>query len=272
MEAERTQADRQWRSVNIVGHRGTDGIDVTALLASRHVVGLPSTIRVVKSTNVAIAQPTCPALSSSALELAKALEPDIVIADATGEALPDRDFSSVLGYRAAVIFVIDSPSKALFALDAGAIDCIPLPVHIERVERALIRAITWVGANRTSRARSMDSDLAAEPTRWMRLVHNGGIAVSPIENAMYFKAERKVTRVVTETMDGYLRMGINAVASLLDQRQFWRIHRGTIVNLAQVDAFRVDELGRVTAHLRNRNEALQVSRIYERVLLRDGLT
>ena len=48
----------------------------------------------------------------------------------------------------------------------------------------------------------------------------------------------------------------------LDRNAFWQIHRGTVVNAANIEAVTRDELGKLSVSLLGRAEKLAVSRLY----------
>ena len=210
-----------------------------------------------------------------AVSLATVMRPDILIVDATRGQFPGSDFCQRLGYRAAVIFLTDNPAVAQRAFDAGAIDCLQSPVSDARLERALQRALTWIGQHRrlfgTDHVGASQLSFVDPGPRCVRIARNGDLLVAALSDIVYIQAERKVTRVVLQHTDGILRQGINSVAEKLDARQFWRIHRSTIVNFAHVSSVHQDDLKRVVVRMHGRTEVLYASRVHERTLFRDGI-
>lgn len=204
------------------------------------------------------------------------MHPDILVLDATGDCPPPEDFCARLGYRAAIIVIADSPAMAQHAFDAGAIDCVISPIKPERLLRAVQRALTWIALRcdvTTDIAQSFDTTPSNDfPSfRWVRFVRNREIATADLRTVIYLRAEKKNTRVVLQSTEGYIRQGINMVAARLDRNQFWRIHRSTIVNALYVDSISQDEIGRTLVYLKSGKGMLQVSKGYDRLLLRDGI-
>ena len=97
------------------------------------------------------------------------------------------------------------------------------------------------------------------------------VLVARCDDVVYMQADRKITRVILTNSDGYIRTGINAVATQLDSSQFWRIHRSVVVNAQHVASLSHDEFGRLMVRLRGRTDVLYASRPYERALLHDGV-
>jgi DNA-binding LytR/AlgR family response regulator len=68
--------------------------------------------------------------------------------------------------------------------------------------------------------------------------------------------------VVTPEAEVLLRMPLKDLIGQLPAGRFQQIHRGTVVNLADISAAVRDETGRVGLRLRRRKETLPVSRVY----------
>lgn len=263
-------------NLQLLTRRDIDAEVVSVLVVSKHALGRD---KLLQQLTQSLPEPFALHESSSqerALELVSSARPDVLILDATQGEWPEPDFCRRLGYRAAVIFVIDDRGAAQNAFDAGAIDCLLEPVHPERLARALQRALTWIAGGRSAGPAMEELPLdAAEAggrgVRWLRIVRGTDLLVAPLNDVLYLQADRKTTRVVLERSEGFLRQGINTVANQLDPQQFVRIHRGTLVNCDHISAVEQDELGRVLVRLRGRTEKLYASRVHERALLRDGI-
>jgi DNA-binding LytR/AlgR family response regulator len=76
----------------------------------------------------------------------------------------------------------------------------------------------------------------------------------------YFQATDKYTAVFTRDAELLIRTPVKELLEQLDPEQFWQVHRGTLVNVRQIAAARHDALGRVTLKLKDRPEAVAVSR------------
>jgi DNA-binding LytR/AlgR family response regulator len=78
----------------------------------------------------------------------------------------------------------------------------------------------------------------------------------------YFKAEDKYTVVKTAEGESLIKTTIRQLEQELDPDQFWRIHRGTIVNIGQVSGVSRSFAGRYMVQLKDLPETLTVSRTY----------
>jgi DNA-binding LytR/AlgR family response regulator len=96
----------------------------------------------------------------------------------------------------------------------------------------------------------------------VRVQKGDGIRLIPVEEVYYFKASDKYTTVITKDGESLIRKPIKELADELDPQQFWRIHRGTIVNVQYVDQVSRSVTGRGVVRLKDRPETLAISRQY----------
>jgi DNA-binding LytR/AlgR family response regulator len=198
---------------------------------------------------------------------------DLLISDVDVHELSNSGFQPELDDCRVVILLGDDAAMAQAAFDLGVADYLSTTSPPERLNRALVRAFALHDAQLSSlngpRTASRARDGGPEK-RWIRAMRNGELVAAPLDDILFFQAERKLTRVVLPHADAYLRLGINAVADNLGGLAFWRIHRGTIINAKYLSAMSRDELGRVEVRLRDRPERLRLSKAYERSLFSDG--
>lgn len=83
-----------------------------------------------------------------------------------------------------------------------------------------------------------------------------------IDEVLYFKAEEKYTSVITHNKEYLIRKPIKELTAELDPDRFWQIHRGIIVQVAQIDQLSKGLNGGYKLYLKNRHEGLTVSRRY----------
>ncbi len=150
------------------------------------------------------------------------------------------------------------------AFTHDAIDFLLKPLRAERLEQALQKAEASVGA------KPVRSN-APGHLKSLRMIRGHDLVWAPLTEVRFFEAQKKYTRVVLKDQDGLLRMGIGSVAQHLDVHQFWRIHRGIILNVAHMAAANRDDLGRMVVRIIDRKEKLIVSRPYEH-LFKDGFS
>jgi DNA-binding LytR/AlgR family response regulator len=207
----------------------------------------------------------------AALEAIEREQPEVAFLDIrmpgmTGlevaEELADR-----LGERVpALVFVTAYDEFALKAFDLAAVDYLLKPVTEERLARCIERLRGkphGVDALVSQLKKILQTEkTAAEPLRILRAGIGDTVKMIPIEEVCYFQASDKYTGVVTRDGEALIRIALKELLAQLPPERFAQIHRGTIVNLAEIAAAVRDDTGRVSLKLRNRKETLPVSRLY----------
>lgn len=189
--------------------------------------------------------------------------PSLAILDVQFAGATAIEIVSGLRETVPVIFVTGDAAHAAEAFACDALDFVLKPVKAERFESALRKA------EASAQNRNPGLEAGRQVAGSLCVYKGSDLIWTRVADVIYFEAQRKYTRVVTAETEGLLKMGISTTQQYLDPRLFWRIHRGTIVNIAHMSAARRDELGRITIRFKHRNERLQVSRPYEH-LFRDG--
>ena len=108
----------------------------------------------------------------------------------------------------------------------------------------------------------MEAKTPGDYLRWIKVQHGDGIRLLPIEEVCYFKAGDKYTMVMTQNGESLIRRSIKSLAEALDPNQFWRIHRGAIVNVGQIAKVSRSLTGHSMIKLKDLEETLSVSRTY----------
>jgi len=103
---------------------------------------------------------------------------------------------------------------------------------------------------------------AAETLREIRAGAGNSVKMIPLDEVCYFQANDKYTSVVTPEGESLIRTPLKELLAQLPPNRFQQVHRGTVVNLAEVAAATRDDAGRMTLRLRRRKETLPVSRVY----------
>ncbi len=98
--------------------------------------------------------------------------------------------------------------------------------------------------------------------KWIKVRHGEDVRLISVDEVCYFKAEDKYTVVKTPTGESLIKKSIQQLATALDPDQFWRIHRGTIINVNFIDRINRSFAGRLTIKLEDLPETLTVSRSY----------
>lgn len=223
---------------------------------------------------------TCPH-GVAALEQALALQPDVLFFDIkmpgkTGlEAAEELAESWPAGKPfPQIVFVTAYDDYAVQAFDNAAADYVLKPVSDERLARTVHRLQQRLAAQQP--AGGMDSLLAqlralaqtaapaapAERLSLIRAAVGNQVRMIPVADVIYFEALDKYVNVVTAEGEALIRTSLKELLPQLDDKLFWQVHRGTIVNSLCVLAAVRDEAGKISLNVKHRAEKLKVSPLY----------
>jgi len=211
-----------------------------------------------------------PAARQALIELA----PDIAFLDIRMPGQSGLTAAQAAQPGCRVVFVTAHDEHAVAAFEQAAADYLLKPVSDERLEKCLarLRQDTPAADDVLARLQSLLGAVAnsakaakaskAEPLRWLRAQVGQDIRLIAVTDVCFFQATDKYTNVATMDGDYLLRTSLKELATQLDPDLFWQVHRGTLVNVHQIKAAKRDLLGRLALTLRDRPEALAVSRSY----------
>lgn len=175
-----------------------------------------------------------------------------------------------------LVFVTAFDQYAVAAFEAQALDYLLKPVQPERlrrtVERVQVALQTGMGgdggeggfAHTLAQLRAVLPAPAAIDSllEWLQIGVGQGIEFVPVAEVLVFEAADKYVRVLTAQREYLLRTPLKDLLPQLDARQFWQIHRSTVVRSSAIARVQRDSAGRLSLSLRQRSERFAVSRLY----------
>jgi DNA-binding LytR/AlgR family response regulator len=222
-----------------------------------------------------------------ALRLAEAERPDVAFLDIRMPGLTGLEVAAELADRLnegepvpRIVFVTAYDEYALKAFELAAVDYLLKPVGAERLAKAVERLKAQLAAPKEDLAELVSklhkvmsagpanagAGLGASsgdgPLKIIRAAVGNTVRMIPVEEVCYFQAADKYTSVVTRDAEVLIRTPLKELLAQLPQDSFRQIHRGTVVNLAEIAAAVRDDAGRYTLRLKQRKETLPVSRVY----------
>ena len=228
-----------------------------------------------------------------AIERIKALQPDVAFLDISMPGATGLDVARACAKLARppqIVFVTAYDQYALDAFDAAAIDYLLKPVDparlartVDRLRELLARApapsdaaadthvhadlqrllgqLEQITRNVQTEHRSQDTSRSA-PLRYLRASSGNDIRIVPVEEVLYFEAADKYVVVTTRTGEVLIRTSLKELCAQLDPARFWQVHRGTVVNVDQVESASVSALGKMSLKLRGHGDVVAVSKQY----------
>ncbi|WP_310467966.1 LytTR family DNA-binding domain-containing protein [Sphingomonas sp.] len=198
----------------------------------------------------------------SAVRMAKALEPDVMLLDIAMPGLDGIDVARALAEARpapAVVFVTAFDQFAVAAFEVAAVDYLMKPVDPARLQRALGRARAYVkrrsgdGAPPARKGSQwLDEFWASDLTGLVRIAARDVDRVS---------AERDYMRLHVGRRSWLIHHSMAALEEGLDPELFVRLHRSAIVRRDFITGFTRNPSGRWIARLGDGNEQ-PVGRLY----------
>jgi two-component system, LytTR family, response regulator len=181
--------------------------------------------------------------------------PDLLFLDVQMPECDGFDVLEMLGGNLppAVVFVTAYDQFALRAFEAGALDYLLKPFDDARFCRALTRAKEKL-VHRKHPARPLDRILIKE---------TGQLAFVKTSDIDWIEAADYYTCLHVGAKTNLLRRSMSELEQELDPAVFCRIHRSSIVNLARVEALKLNSEGEYEVVL-NHGMRLRLSRRYRK--------
>jgi len=228
----------------------------------------------------------------SAAAQALALRPDVLFLDIRMPGQSGLDAAAELADAwpqeapfPALVFVTAYDQYAVQAFEAQAVDYLLKPVQAARLQKtvqklqktlthkpqaASISEATMAQLRQLLAAPGLAAAPAPAPAREqeqgpLTVIQAGSgsqIHMVPVADVLYFEAADKYVRVLTAQQEYLIRTPLKELAARLDGRQFWQIHRGTLVRASAIRSVLRDDSGRQHLLLHGRTERLAVSRLY----------
>ena len=214
----------------------------------------------------------------AALSEALACQPDVLFLDIkmpgkTGLEVAEELAEQWQGEKPfpQIVFVTAYDEFAVQAFDNAAADYVLKPVSDERLGRTVQRLRQRLEAQPGG---GMDALLAqlqalarpAQPSverlTVIRAAVGNQVKMIPVADVIYFEATDKYVNVVTAEGEALIRTSLKELLPQLDDRQFWQVHRGTIVNAPCVLSAVKDEAGKLALNMKHRPERVRVSPLY----------
>ena len=207
-----------------------------------------------------------------ALDQIEKERPDIAFLDIKMPGLTGIEVAERITVDCRVVFITAYDQYAIEAFENEAIDYILKPITEKRLAKTIKRLqkqMTGLPGTSIETSETMERLLVAlkerEDTgflRWIKVRDRDEVKLIAVDDIFYFKAEDKYTLVKTREGESLIKRSIRKLAEELDPDQFWRIHRGTIINVSRIARVNRSFAGKLIVNLKDLQETLTVSRSY----------
>jgi DNA-binding LytR/AlgR family response regulator len=224
-----------------------------------------------------------------AVEKTATLQPDLVFLDIRMPGMTGIEAARGIaalesGDAPEIVFVTAYDEYAIQAFEHGAVDYLLKPVDrerlavtIERIRKRIAQREARSGgsapaaSNESLRALlgrlqgQLEGGAPAGYLKWIQAQVGQQIQMIPVEDVLFFISDEKYTRVQTAQLEALIRKPIKELIAELDPKQFWQIHRSTLVNARAIAGVSRDFRGRQLVAVKGRAEKLEVSRSYSQL-------
>jgi DNA-binding LytR/AlgR family response regulator len=203
------------------------------------------------------------------LEAMRALQahrPQLLFLDIEMPGMTGLQVAAQASRRCHVVFVTAYDKYALAAFEQGAVDYVLKPFSPARLAATVARLkerISTQPADLDGLLASLaQRDPAKSHLRWVKASQGQNVRLITVDEVFYFQADSKYTLVVTAGGESLIRKTIAELAAELDPELFWQIHRGTIVNVNEIEAVHRRGNGMLDVRLKRHKRLLAVSATY----------
>jgi two-component system response regulator AlgR len=202
------------------------------------------------------------ATGQQAVELAQALQPEIILLDIRMPGMDGIEASrhlNALSPAPAIIFTTAYDEHALAAFEANAVGYLLKPIKAERLQQSLDKASTLQKGQLQALQQSQQTSARSH----IGVRTRGDLHLIPVTEICYLRAEQKYVELRYTNNGGGGTALIEESLKALEEEfrdRFVRIHRNALVALECISGLEKDSLGRVRVALKNIDNKLDVSR------------
>ena len=176
-----------------------------------------------------------------ALRQIQTLQPDLLFLDIQMPKLDGFELLEVLEYNPAIIFATAFDQFAIKAFEMNAIDYLLKPFSKDRFESAVQKAIQRITAEKSNSGLTLETlKESVQESRGTldRIVTRLGskVTVIPTDRIWYIESADDYVMIYSELGNHLKEKTMKYFEEHLPANNFVRIHRGSIINLAQIAA------------------------------------
>ncbi len=175
-----------------------------------------------------------------------------------------------------IVFITAYDQYAVQAFEQGVADYVLKPAERERLQLTVQRIQQRLAARAGGEAgggpnlQQLLHQLAGklnpggppQHLQWIQASVGQSIQMIPVDEVLFFISDEKYTRVQTAQVEALIRKPIKELVDELDPRQFWQIHRSTLVNVKAISGVARDYRGKQIVSVKGHDQKLEVSRSY----------
>lgn len=203
--------------------------------------------------------------ATEAIELIESEQPDLIFLDIQMPGKSGFDLLEDLESVPQVIFVTAYDDYAIKAFEVNAMDYILKPVEEKRLSEALDKVRKRLESTKKAEAEAKpvatasESDRMLSPQDQIFLKDGDKCWFVSLKDVRLFESEGNYVRVYFDRFKPLILKSLNNLEKRLDEREFFRINRKYIVNLAEIEHVETWFNGGLKLRIKDGSE-LEVSR------------
>ena len=190
------------------------------------------------------------------------LNPQVLFLDIHMPRLDGFDVLELLGSDVPVtIFVTAHDEYAIRAFDNNALDYLLKPLNPERLRRTIERLEQRLATGETEQMASITADFRRSQAPLQRILvrDRSDVHVIPVTDILYIEAADDYVAIHTHSTTHIKQERLQKIEELLDNKDFCRIHRSYLINLAFLSGIDTSTKDVKTALMKN-EQRLPISR------------
>lgn len=204
--------------------------------------------------------------------LIKEKRPDIAFLDIQMPGKTGVEVAKQISGICRVVFITAYDQYAVQAFENEAVDYLLKPVTEQRLQKTISRLKGYLentGVNIVPDERLekviqvLENRQQPDYLRLVKVKTGADIRFVPVARILFFKAEDKYTIVRTFEQEHLIRTPIKELSELLDPKQFWQVHRSSIVNIDKISVIKRSFTNQMMIGFEGVGQTIPVSRSYE---------
>jgi len=207
-----------------------------------------------------------------ALSLIEREQPDIAFLDIKMPGMTGLKVAEQVAAFCKIVFITAFDQFAVQAFENEAIDYILKPVTQKRLKKTIERLKREFNTPNHSYGfdQKMEKIIQVLENRNMpeylnliKIKSGSSLRFVPVSQIIFFKADDKYTVVQTPENEFLIKTPIKILENRLDPKQFWRVHRSTIVNIERIQIIKRSFTNQMIIGFDKIDHNIAVSRSYE---------
>lgn len=169
-------------------------------------------------------------------------KPDLVFLDIQMPKITGFEMLELIDNPPAVIFTTAFDEYAIKAFEAHAVDYLLKPFSKERFDKAIEKSLEQINNTKANPVQALENVIKQPEEQTRVVVKNGSnIKIIPVGEINYIEAYDDYVKIFTK--DGYSlkKKTMNYFEQTFDPKQFVRVHRSYLVQVAQITKIEVLE-------------------------------